>query len=567
MMNIKLPGLDSKKRRAAKKRAEALKRFGINKEIKGGYDPSAAVRCSNGTYVGKHRDGVTVWRGISFAQHPTGELRWRAPQPASDGSGVYEAFYNGKSPIQTELESERASYYPQGEDCLYLNVWSDMNVKGPKTVMVFFHGGSYGWGGTADPMYDGFELVNANRDVVLVTVGYRTGVLGFVDFSEVPGGEDYTDAPQLGLLDQIEALRWVRRNIHVFGGDAENVTIFGESAGGGSVSILPMIPAARGLFRRVIAQSGSVALTYSKEECLGFTKRFMKAAQAENMEELLSLSEKELKKVNEKINDTNNFPERDGGLIPLDAYAPYRNGETAGIDILIGTNANEMNYWIGELGGIVPYCAGMPVKFENDIPKFSKKDRQRALHFIRERKGRKIWRITEYYNELMFRLPAIRQAEAHAENGGKVYMYYWTQPSAIPLRGACHAVELAYVFGNLDQTIYTGENINKELSRLTMVAWVQFAKTGDPSTEALGWEPYSVEKRRPTMILSAQPHIQYELLEKQRKQLDPLLDQWPSASYASISYNVPFVRKSILAGAAAVALGCGLVHRTLNSKK
>ena len=146
-------------------------------------------------------------------------------------------------------------------------------------------------------------------------------------------------------------------------------------------------------------------------------------------------------------------------------------------------------------------------------------------------------------------------------------MYYWTQPSAIPLRGACHAVELAYVFGNLDQTIYTGENINKELSRLTMAAWVQFAKTGDPSTEALGWEPYSVEKRRPTMILSAQPHIQYELLEKQRKQLDPLLDQWPSASYASISYNVPFVRKSILAGAAAVALGCGLVHRTLNSKK
>ncbi len=560
-------GLYSRRKLAEKKRAAAYERFGINREIRGGYDSSAAARCANGTFVGRRRSGVTVWRGIPFALPPTGARRWRAPMPATDSDKTYEAFYNGLTPIQTELESEQASYYPQGEDCLYLNVWSDTGVKGPKTVMVFFHGGSYGWGGTADPIYDGLSLVCAHRDIVLVTVGYRTGLMGFVDFSGVPGGEGYTDAPNLGILDQIEALRWVQKNISAFGGDKSNVTIFGESAGGGSVSLLPLIPAAKGLFKRVIAQSGSVALTYSKEECADFTRRFLSAAGAGCMKDLLSLSEDQLKQINRKINDYNNFPQRDDVLIPLDAYAPYENGYTSDIDILIGTNANELNYWIGELGGIVPYFFGLPVKFENDLPGFSKEDRKRVKQFMRGLKGKKMWRITEFYNELMFRLPAVRQAEAHAKNGGRAYMYYWTQPSAIPYRGACHAVELAYVFGNLEQTIYTGNNINKELSQLAMEAWVQFAKTGDPSTGGLHWEPYSVEARRPTMILSDKPHVQQEVLEEQRRQLYPLLDYWLNASYASLSYNVPFIRKTVAAAAlsvAAIAAGCVLAWKALN---
>ncbi len=554
----------SKKKRAALKRAEMLGKYGINREISGAFDSSASAKCANGTFVGKHRDGVTVWRGIPFAQSPTGALRWKAPQPPQDNDGVYEAYYNGKTPIQTELASERASFYPQGEDCLYLNVWSDMSIKEPKTVMVFFHGGSYGWGGTADPIYDGFKLVNAHRDVVLVTVGYRTGIMGFVDFSSVQGGEAYPDAPNLGLLDQIEALRWVQKNISAFGGDAGNVTIFGESAGGGSVSLLPIIPSARGLFRRVIAQSGSVALTFSKEECADFTKRLMSAAKADCMEDLLSLSESELKQINEKLNDYNNFPQRDGRLIPTDAYAPYVRGETAEIDFMTGTNANEMNYWISEVGGIVPYTMGMPVKLENDLPKYRKSDRERVRRFLSGLHGAKVWRISEFYSEIMFRLPAVRQAEAHAKNGGRTYMYYWTQPSAIPMRGACHAVELAYVFGNLDQTIYTGNNINAELSRLVMAAWVQFAKTGDPSTEELRWQPYSAEANRPTMILSAEPHVQQNVLEKQRRLLDPILDYRTSASYANLSYNVPFVRKTAAVGvlsAAAVAAGCTFLAR------
>ena len=559
-----------KNRQNALYRAEALKKYGENKPIDNDYDRSVAVDCLNGTFVGRQNDGVTIWLGIPYAMPPLDELRWRAPQPPKNDRGVYEAYYNGKTPIQTELESEQASYYPQGEDCLYLNVWSDTSVKEPKAVMVFFHGGSYGWGGTADPLYDGFQLVNAHRDVVYVTVGYRTGIMGFVDFSDVPGGEDYPDAPNLGILDQIEALRWVQKNISAFGGDARNVTIVGESAGGGSVSLLPVIPAARSLFRRVIAQSGSVALSYAKDECKGFTKRLMAAAGASSMKDLLSLSERELKLINEKVNDYNNFPQRDGKLIPLDPYSPYDNGETADIDILIGTNANELNYWIGELGGIVPYGIGMPVRLDNDLPKFKKEDQKRIRQFLKETKGSRLWRITEFYNEIMFRLPAIRQAEGHSMNGGRVFMYYWTHPSSIPFRGACHAVELAYVSGNTDQTIYTGANVSKELSRIAMAAWVQFAKTGDPSTEELRWEPYSIEEHRPTMVLSASPHIQRNVLERQRQLLRPLLRYWLNASYAEVSYNVPFVRKTVALGAltaAALVVGCALIKSAMDDKK
>ena len=319
--------------------------WGENRPVTDGFDPSLAARCDNGTFIGTRTDDVLVFRGIPFACPPVGELRWKKPLPAPENDGIFEAKYNGRSPIQTEWATERASYYPQGEDCLYLNVWTaaEPQTEG-KTVMVFIHGGSYGWGGTADPLYDGKNLIRAHPEIVLVTIAYRIGIMGFVDFSAVPGSEAYPDAPNLGLWDQIEALRWIRRNIGAFGGDREKVTVFGESAGGGSVSLLPFIPEAKGLFRRVIAESGSVALTYSKEECQDFTRRLMKAAGAENMNDLLLLSEEELMQVNEQVNFYNNFPQRDGVLIPEDPYTPYQEGHTTDADILIGTNADESNY-------------------------------------------------------------------------------------------------------------------------------------------------------------------------------------------------------------------------------
>ena len=538
--------------------------YGENREFSGQPDPALSAKCENGLFVGK-RDGETlVFRGVPFALPPTGIRRWKRPEPVQEDRRAYEAYYNGKTSIQSEWPTEPASYYPQGEDCLYLNIWTNADRKAAgKAVMVFFHGGSYGWGGTADPMYDGKNLVDANPDIVLVTAAYRTGLMGFVDFSEVPGGEEYPDAPNLGILDQIESLRWVRRNIAAFGGDPERVTIFGESAGAGSVSLLPLIPEAQGLFKRVIAESGSVALTFSKDECRPFTQRLLKSSGLKTVDELAALTEDQLREVNEKVNAYNNYPQRDGRLIPEDLYACYDRGETAGIDLLMGTNANEMNYWVGEIGGLYPYRVGMHTRFENDMRVLRPEDRERVNEFMKKPRGRrfwiggkhhdiKMWRITELYNELMFRLPMIRQAEGHTRNGGRVYLYYWQEPSRIPFRGACHASELIYVFGNLDNTIYNGVHGDPELCRTVQAMWTRFAKEGKPGMEDHLWPAYT-EKVRSTMVLDKSPHLERDMLREQRRLLTPLLDYRLTPSYGDLDYNVPFVRKRVWIAIGAIA--------------
>lgn len=542
------------KKKADHKEIEKIRSlYHDNEKIDGEFDRSLSIKCNNGTFVGKKKGNVISFRGIPYAKAPVGELRWKIAQPADDSDGVFEAYHNGKSPIQTELSSERASFYKQGEDCLYLNIWlSKDNEEKNKPVMVFFHGGSYGWGGTADPIYDGHNLVYAHPDVILITVGYRTGLMGFVDLSYLKGGEEYEDAPNLGLLDQVESLRWIRKNCVNFGGDPDNVTIFGESAGGGSVSLLPIMPMAKGLFKRVIAESGSVALTFSKEECRSFTSKLIKETGAESVDDLLRLSEEELKKINEKLNDYNNFPQRDGRTIPLDPYMPYEKGQTADIDMIIGTNANEMNYWIGESGGIIPYRFSVPIKFENDIPQLNDDDKHRVKVFLKSRKEHKLWKITEFYNEMMFRLPAIKQAECHSKNGGNMYMYYWKKESTIPLRGACHAIELAYVFGNVNTTIYTGTRANPNLSKLVQQMWVNFARSGKPDSGDVEWPLYDVEERK-TLIVDLECKVESDVLKYQRECLFPLLKYMINPSYAELNYNVPFVRKILGIAAAVIA--------------
>ncbi len=527
--------------------------YGVNMTVCGDYDQSLSARCENGIFVGRKSESICEFRGIPFAKPPVGKLRWKAPEPVESSDIVMQAYYNGKSPIQTEWPSEQASYYPQGEDCLYLNIWKNLDDTTPdKPVMVFIHGGSYGWGGTADPMYDGKNFVSAHPDIILVSIGYRIGLMGFVDLSYFEGGEDYPDAPNLGILDQIEALRWIQRNIRAFGGNPKNVTIFGESAGGGSVSLLPMIPCAKGLFCRVIAESGSVALTFSKEECREFSKKLKHMSGAQSVSQLQRLSEFDLQQINEKLNQYNNFPQRDGKLIPLNPYKPYENGETADIDMLIGTNAEEMNYWIEEVGGMTPYRLLSSIKFENDMKILSASDKKRVRDFISLKKEERIWRMSRFYDEMMFRLPAVEQARLHSKNGGKTYMYYWTVPSTLPMHKACHAVELAYVFGNRDETIYTGEPADKSLSDTVMQMWTNFARTGDPSTDSLTWARYS-EPERATMVIDRHPYIQNDILRSQRELLSPLLRYMINPSYAMLDYNVPFIRKAVAGGLALTA--------------
>ena len=249
-------------------------------------------------------------------------------------------------------------------------------------------------------------------------------------------------------------------------------------------------------------------------------------------------------KINEGLNESNNFPMRDGKLIPIDPYEPYSQGKTKDIDMIIGTNANEMNYWIGELGGLFNYSAGMPIKYENDIAKVEKEDKTYIKQFMKIAKGNRVARITEFYNEIMFRLPAIAQAEHHSENNGSVYMYYWKEKSKIPLYKACHAVELAYVFYNIDETIYTGEKADEQLARNVSNMWVNFAKTGNPSLESIEWHKFDKQDRKTMTFKKDNIKEESDILTKQREVLWPIVKYMINPGYADLQERLTIVDKT-----------------------
>ena len=528
----------------SQKRRRMQDLYGENRPIPSAYDRALAAKCTNGTFVGKEKDGVKAYKGIPYALPPVKALRWQPPVDAPDDNGVYEALYFGKSPIQTEWPSEEGSYYPKGEDCLTLNIWTAGGTG--NAVMVFFHGGSYGWGGTSDPIYDGQNFVAAHPDVVLVTVEYRLGILGFIDFSQVPGGEDYQFSGNLGLLDHVCALRWIRKNIAAFGGDPDNVTIFGESAGGGTVSLLPLMPEAKGLFKRVIAESGSIALTSHRKQCYKLTQMLLKKTGAKNMEELAALEEAELIRVNKELNDYNNFPERDGVVLPENLYEAYEQGLSSHVDMMIGTNADETRYWIREMGyyykrwlGPIIFRLCMPLMFRSNMERVSPKDQELVEEYMELIPYRKLWKIVEFYNDILFYVPAAFQAQKHTENGGKAFVYYWYYPSAHKNLGACHAVELSSVFNNLDVTIYTEKNTSRTLADRVQNLWVSFAKTGDPSTEDIIWKPYTLPERT-TLYLGSRIRCEDYPLEQRRGHIAPLLKYTLNGCYTNLRIKIPF---------------------------
>ena len=526
--------------------------FGENKEITGEYDSNLSVACNNGIFVGIRKNDVLSFKGIPYAKPPIGNLRWKRPILLENSNKVFQAYYFGKSPIQTEIESELGSYYPQSEDCLKLNIWlNTKNESTDKTVMVFIHGGSYGWGGTSDPLYDGHNLVNKFSDIILVTIEYRLGIFGFIDFSSMNEKEDYQSSGNLGLLDQICALKWIKNNINNFGGDPDKITIFGESAGAGSVSLLPLISGTEGLFKRIIAESGSINLSYSPEETKKLTELLLEESDKSNIQELLSISEEKMKELNKNLNDYNNFPKRDGYILIGDLYDSYKSGKGKDIDMLLGSNKDEVRYWINEMKGYVGELSGLfiyehfiPILYENNLKKLNDEEKKYVDNFMKLQKGKKVWKITEFYNELLFRIPMNKQAEYHSEAGGNTYVYHWKYPGEDETIGACHAIELSYVFNNPQETIYTGNKYNYELANEVQEMWVNFARYGNPSTTKHIWEQYNSVTRK-SMIFDENIQMVEDYKKEQRVLIEPLLKFYFNGCYSDLSLNVPQFYKII----------------------
>lgn len=501
------------------------------------------AQCQNGNFVGQTEEdtGVLSFKGIPYAKAPTDELRWKAPQAPEDSDETIQATDFGKTSIQYEWPSEPASYNEIGEDCLTLNVWTkDLSAK-DKPVMVYFHGGGFAWGGTSDPLYDGQYFVQENEDIVMVSANYRVGFMGFIDFSKVEGGEEFADAPNLGILDHIQALKWVQENIEAFGGDPDNVTIFGESAGGGTTSTLLVVEEAKGLFNKCISQSGSLALTYSQEEVddWGLTEALMEVTGAKNMDDLMAIPEEDLIKYYTEpydeegncLNDLYNMPLRDGKLIPEDPYQALADGASKDVILMTGSNANEWNYWINEMGeedmdtAVAAYEEYI-VNAKVDQLRSLATDKENKLvdNFLALQKDKEdLWAKTELCNDIVFRVPAIAEAANHSDAGGTSYMYYFAKESSDENMGACHASELAYVFHNLTGAGFSGK-VDEALADQMCAAWANFARTGDPSTDGAAWTPYD-SKARNTMVIGNDSSMKMESdwLSDQRQLIEPLL--------------------------------------------
>ena len=510
----------------AEVKAELNAQYGENKKITdGNYDKSLAVKCINGTFVGRKTDNVIAYKGIPFVgEQPVGEHRWKAPIDIVPDDGIYEAYYNGKSPCQVDDDWQRASYYPQGEDCLYLNVWKADDGAVKKPVMVWIHGGAFEVGGTVEPREEGTNFVKENPDVILVFIEYRLGVFGFFHLSHLPDGADYPDAQNLGLMDQMMALKWIHNNIEAFGGDPGNVTIFGESAGGGSVSLLPLIEGSHNYFQRVIAQSGSVCFSRSEAEAIACTNEVMSALGCKTVADLQKVDVQKLVEAGDVI-DLRVFPERDGKFLPLDAYEAYANGAAKDLDFMQGCNKDEMNYFLVCAGGPEPFIDFMNERLTTNITRLTAEERALVESFYKDVKGEVYDPLCRLYDQIWFIAPVFRQAENQTKAGGKTYNYFFTVESSVPLMKCGHAVELSTVFNHPEQTFVTGRTFDETFSKTMRRMWVQFAKTGNPSLSATEspdgkakeWPLYDLENKQLMIFDEFDIHPEKE---SQRKVID-----------------------------------------------
>ena len=474
----------------------------------GNYDRSLAVKCINGTFVGRKKENITVFRGIPYVgKQPVGGLRWKAPVDIVPDDGVYEAYYNAKS-AYGNAALETGSLYYMSEDCLYLNVFkSDEAPAGKKPVMVWIHGGGFEAGGTIDPVFDCVNFVKENPDVIVVTVAYRLGVMGFLHLYHLPDGKDYPDAQNLGLLDQVKALKWVHENIAGFGGNPENVTIWGESAGAGSCTLLPLIPGSQQYFHRLIAQSGSVNLTRSTEEAIACTEKLMEALDCKTVADLVKVDGEKLLETASAMLFLHQFPERDGIHLPTDTFAAYAAGAAKDIDILVGCNKDEMNFFVSSFG-LEGWGVWVEERKKGKLAKLPAEEKALVDSFRKDVEGDWYQPDASLLSQSWFNAPIIKLSECQTMGGGKVHTYYFTPESPDPVMKCGHAIELSIVFNHPEATSDMGRAFDENFCRAMRGMWVQFARTGNPSLSAADspdgkakeWPLYDIREKK-VMVL------------------------------------------------------------------
>lgn len=488
-----------------------------------------------GRLEGIRREGDVAFLGIPFAAPPIGERRFRAPEPPASWSGVRQATAWGFAcPQSSHAIPGFAASGPQDEDCLYLNVYTPAADGRRRPVMFWIHGGGFTHGTGAELLFDGGPLARRG-DVVVVTINYRLGALGYLYLGDhLPGAGLTANA---GQLDQIAALQWVRDNIEAFGGDPGNVTIFGESAGAGAVGTLLGMPAASSLFHRAILESGtgratppeaSAKVTDLLLETLGLDRR--RAAELRTIPVAAIIEAQGA--VAGRAGGPAFGPVLDGVTIPERPIDAIRRGAAAAVPVLIGTNRDEVKLFAASIRRD-PIDEDQLAKSVSSALGNLEDGKARALVEVyrRSRQGRALPAtnldiLDAISSDARFRVPAMRLALAQQEHQSNTYMYLFTHAS--PARhgalGACHALEMPFVFGTLDaptQDRFAGSGPEVErLSGNMMDSWLSFAKAAAPGHEAIGpWPSYSADGR-PTMVLDLVSKLEPDPFSEERRAIE-----------------------------------------------
>jgi para-nitrobenzyl esterase len=447
---------------------------------------------------------ILAFKGIPFAAPPVGNLRWRAPKPAAPWQGVRKAEQFSNSCIQ-QIVSERKPWTHEfmtqnqtGEDCLYLNVWTPAKTAADKLpVFVWIYGGAMVEGSTAVPVYDGEEL--AAKELVVVTINYRLGVLGFLAHPELTRESDRNSSGNYGLLDQVAALEWVQRNIAAFGGDPGRVTIAGQSAGARSVHCLTASPLAKGLFHRAIAQSGSgVGRSTSRplKDAEQDGARFAASKDAKSPAELRAKSWQELE-------TTTRFGVTvDGWFLPMDVDEAIAAGKQNDVPMITGMVADEGSS--AAAYGTVPsveWQAQMRDRYGDLAAEFPKLYPSGSAE---ESRASQVLSAREQALVSLYLWGGNRQKTGKTP----LYTYLWDHPEPGPdaeRYGAFHSSEVPYVLHTLDKSDRPWTAVDRSIEEMMSSYWANFARTGDPNGKGLAkWAPFRGDQKV-TMLLGDTP--------------------------------------------------------------
>lgn len=452
------------------------------------------VRTEYGLVEGVEDNGARVFRGIPYAAPPVGPLRWRAPAPPATWEGVRNADQFSPICIQPGSYPDDAPPEPMSEDCLYLNVWTPTVARDePLPVMVWIYGGGLLNGSASTPLYAGDAL--ARRDVIVVTFNYRLGAFGFLAHPQLSQESGYGGSGNYGLLDQIEALKWVQANISAFGGDPANVTVFGQSSGAISISALISSPLARGLFHRAIGQSGGLlepldaAPEFGLEGAEQVGQAFAAQLDAPSLQALRSLPASAI-----VARPFNPQPNVDGYVLRETPYGALASVRANDVDLLVGSNAEEGLYF---LSGRTVTAANLTDILSQDFPGFivsligprdPADDRAAREAFI------------SFESDMRFGWNMWAWARLNARAGRRTF-YYRFAHSPAGQDGATHGAEMAYVFDHLDLYDAPWTASDRRLAEIMISYWTNFARTGDPNGEGLpNWPAFESSSQRALLI-------------------------------------------------------------------